>query len=95
MEGVVAVHLFVLSLLGLYLRCLCQEDAAVYIVTMKQPSAAHYYDQVKRFGSSGVSAGASGAFNTLNKPRSFLFFVFLKLYYLPLDIAVKFSSQSL
>ncbi|KAJ8477274.1 hypothetical protein OPV22_021001 [Ensete ventricosum] len=70
MERGVAVHLLLLSLLGLYLRCLCQEDAAVYIVTMKQPPAAHYYDQVKWFGSSAVSAGASGAFNTLNKPRN-------------------------
>lgn len=66
------VPLLLLALLGLWARGLCQEDAVVYIVAMKQLPAAHYYDQLKRFRSSAIGYGSSGAFATLNKPRSLL-----------------------
>ncbi|XP_065022022.1 subtilisin-like protease SBT2.3 [Musa acuminata AAA Group] len=70
MEGLL-VRFFVLSLLSLLLGGLCQEDAAVYIVTMKQPPAVHYIDELKKFASSGVSYGGSQTFNILNKTRNY------------------------
>lgn len=42
----------------------------MYIVTMKQAPAVHYYDMVKRFGSSVFSNGTSGTLNTINKLRN-------------------------
>ncbi|XP_074580609.1 subtilisin-like protease SBT2.3 [Curcuma longa] len=70
MKGLWGVSLLLLALWRLWAGGLCQEDAAVYIVTMKQLPAAHYYDQVRRFGSSVVGARSSGALTTLNKPIS-------------------------
>ncbi|XP_008793537.2 subtilisin-like protease SBT2.2 isoform X1 [Phoenix dactylifera] len=70
MGGLRLLHLLVLPLLGLWLGGLCQEDAAVYIVTMKQAPAVHYCDTLKRFGNSVVSNGTSGTFNTIKKPRN-------------------------
>ncbi|WOK91703.1 subtilisin-like protease SBT2.3 [Canna indica] len=71
MEGLLlAMQFLVLSLLGLLLGGLCQEDAAVYIVIMKQPPVAHHYGEMMRFGNSGVSNGDSGNFNTLNRQRN-------------------------
>ncbi|KAJ0980444.1 hypothetical protein J5N97_008699 [Dioscorea zingiberensis] len=55
--------------MGMLLRSLCQENAAVYIVTMKKAPASHYYDQLQRLCSNDLSYGASGRFNTFNKPR--------------------------
>ncbi|XP_042441713.1 subtilisin-like protease SBT2.3 isoform X1 [Zingiber officinale] len=70
MKGLWGVSLLVLALWRLWAGGLCQEDAAVYIVTMKQLPTAHYYDQARRLGSSAVGARNSGAFATLNKPIS-------------------------
>ncbi|XP_072958477.1 subtilisin-like protease SBT2.3 [Typha angustifolia] len=65
-----ARNLLVLSLLTLWLCGLCQEDAAVYIVTMKHAPTFHYYNDLKRFGSSRVSKRDSATSYTLNKPRN-------------------------
>lgn len=69
MGGLHLLHLLVLPFLGLWLGGLCQEDAAVYIVTMKQAATVHYCDTLKRFGNIVVSNGASGTLNTINKLR--------------------------
>ena len=67
------MHLLVLSLLlDLWVRGLCQDDAAVYIVTMKQAPVVHHNVDVKRFGSSEISDGAAGTMNTLNKPKRYV-----------------------
>ncbi|XP_073004859.1 subtilisin-like protease SBT2.3 [Typha latifolia] len=63
-------HLLVLLLLLLWLRGLCQEDAAVYFVTMKQAPAVHRHIDLKRYGSSSISKRDSATSNTLNKKRN-------------------------
>ncbi|MQM15425.1 hypothetical protein Taro_048370 [Colocasia esculenta] len=48
-----------------------QDDAkAVYIITMKQAPAAHYYDLMRRFGSSSSSNGETETLNTHRGPRN-------------------------
>lgn len=69
MGGINWVHLWGLTCLGMLVMSLCQENAAVYIVTMKKAPASHYNGQFQKLCSSALSYGASGKFNTFNKPR--------------------------
>lgn len=72
--------LFVFSLfVSLWMRGLCQNDTAVYIVTLKQAPAVHQNGFVKGFASSEINNGASGATNTLNKPNRYLIYFLIKL----------------
>lgn len=78
MGGICWVHLMVGVLcLGVWMEVLCQEDAAadaaVYIVTLRQAPAVHYYggDEMK-WGSNELGHGNQGRLNTLNKPRYLL-----------------------
>nr|CAD1828137.1 unnamed protein product [Ananas comosus var. bracteatus] len=63
-------NVLVILLLSLWLGGFCDEDAAVYIVTLKQAPVAHYYSDLKRFGSSGINVEDSATLNILNKPRN-------------------------
>ncbi|KAF8408714.1 hypothetical protein HHK36_004778 [Tetracentron sinense] len=71
MEGIYLVHLMVVLCLGLFMRVWCQEETvtAVYMVTLKQAPAAHYYSEV-RLESNGLSHGASGRLNKLDTSRN-------------------------
>ncbi|KAH7661124.1 Tripeptidyl-peptidase II protein [Dioscorea alata] len=69
MGGINWVHLWGLTCLGMLVMSLCQENAAVYIVTMKKAPVSHYNGQFQKLCSSALSSGASGEFNTFNKPR--------------------------
>ncbi|XP_020256200.1 subtilisin-like protease SBT2.3 isoform X3 [Asparagus officinalis] len=70
MEGINVLPLFVFSLfVSLWMRGHCQNDTAIYIVTLKQAPAVHQTGFVKGFASSEINNGASGATNTLNKPN--------------------------
>lgn len=62
-------NVLVILLLSLWLGGFCDEDAAVYIVRLKQAPVAHYYSDLKRFGSSGINVEDSATLNILNKPR--------------------------
>ncbi|KAM0951659.1 putative tripeptidyl-peptidase II [Dioscorea sansibarensis] len=68
MSGINWVHLWGLTFLGMLVMSLCQENAAVYIVTMKKAPASHYSGQFQRLCSGALSYGAYGKFNT-NKSR--------------------------
>lgn len=62
-------NVLVILLLSLWLGGFCDEDAAVYIVTLKQAPVAHYHSELKRFGGSGISVGDTATLNILNNPR--------------------------
>lgn len=76
MESIYWAHLVVVLCLGTFVSCLCQNDSdanfsAVYIVTLRQASAARYYGELTRDGAS-LKYGSSGRLN-IHKPRySFL-----------------------
>lgn len=64
-------HIVVLVWLAVFLLpSLCQDDsddAAVYIVTLRQTPSSHYYGELRRVGN-GSKHGASGR-TRLHKPR--------------------------
>ncbi|XP_068654447.1 subtilisin-like protease SBT2.3 [Aristolochia californica] len=68
MESIYLLHLLVL-LLGVGGQVLCQDDsdAAVYIVTLKQTPATHYYSYMK-LRTTHSNYGAPGRMNHLHKP---------------------------
>lgn len=76
MGGIYWGHLMVGVLyLRVWMEVLCQEDApaddaAVYIVTLRQAPVAHYYggDEMK-WGSHELGHGNHERLNTLNRPR--------------------------
>ncbi|KAG2689568.1 hypothetical protein I3760_09G145200 [Carya illinoinensis] len=72
MESIYWAHLVVVLCLGTFVSCLCQNDSdanfsAVYIVTLRQASAAHYYGELTRDGAS-LKYSSSGRLN-IHKPR--------------------------
>ncbi|XP_041024834.1 subtilisin-like protease SBT2.2 [Juglans microcarpa x Juglans regia] len=72
MESIYWSHLIVVLCFGTFVSCLCQNDSdanfsAVYIVTLRQASAAHYYGELTRDGAS-LKYGSSGRLN-IHKPR--------------------------
>uniref|UniRef100_A0A5B7BDU8 Putative subtilisin-like protease SBT3.5 n=1 Tax=Davidia involucrata TaxID=16924 RepID=A0A5B7BDU8_DAVIN len=71
MEGIYGLQLMAVLCLGLFMGYTwCQDNAtAVYIVTLKQAPAAHYYDEL-RVKSHGFKHGASGTANRLDTPRN-------------------------
>lgn len=68
MEGVLNL-LMICLLMVLWARGICEDDAAIYIVTMKQAPAAHRSGDVRRFGGSWIRNRVSGTMNKLNKPN--------------------------
>ncbi|KAK1280250.1 Subtilisin-like protease [Acorus gramineus] len=76
MEGICVEKLMVVVLVGLsvVVGVMCQEEemesSEVYIVTLKEAPAVHYYGEVRRFGSSEVNRGGFVSFSTFNKPRN-------------------------
>ncbi|KAA8544818.1 hypothetical protein F0562_019591 [Nyssa sinensis] len=74
MESIYGLQLMVVLCLGLFIGYTsCQDNAdavaAVYIITLKQAPAAHYYDEL-RVKSHGFKDGASGTVNRLDTPRN-------------------------
>ncbi|XP_042444854.1 subtilisin-like protease SBT2.2 isoform X2 [Zingiber officinale] len=70
MEGFLSLYLLILSFHGFLLWGFGQEDAAVYIVIMKQHPVTRHFGEME-FGGSGISHVDSGSFNTLNRQRNF------------------------
>ncbi|KAF2304591.1 hypothetical protein GH714_034536 [Hevea brasiliensis] len=74
MEGIHWVHLVVVLCLGLFVGILCENDsdsaiAAVYIVTLKQAPAAHYYGELRR-ETNVFKHGSPDRRNKLHRPRN-------------------------
>ncbi|KAG6473138.1 subtilisin-like protease SBT2.2 [Zingiber officinale] len=70
MEGFLSLYLLILSFHGFLFWGFGQEDAAVYIVIMKQHPVTRHFGEME-FGGSGISHVDSGSFNTLNRQRNF------------------------
>ena len=75
----VRVHLVVLLWLVMFMKSLCYENLGanssdVYIVTLKQAPAVHYYGDL-RSDLTGVRHASSSRLN-IHKPRYFFFFFF-------------------
>jgi hypothetical protein len=76
----VYLQLFVLLLVAFWWEGFSEENAAVYIVTMKQPPAVHQNRGLESldFETSRISKGDSTVLNVSNKPRYLgLLFAFL------------------
>lgn len=78
------MHLIAVLCFGMFLSSLCQDDseevtsAAVYIITLKQAHASHYYGELRK-DSHGSTHDASARLN-IHAPRyllSSLFFCFI------------------
>lgn len=85
----VHLQLLVLLLVAFWWDGFCEENAAVFIVTMKQPPAVHQNRGLERldFKASRISKGDSSVLNVRNKPRYLVFccfcFFFQKYFWLP------------
>ncbi|KAF3327530.1 subtilisin-like protease-like protein [Carex littledalei] len=68
----VHLQLLVLLLVAFWWDGFCEENAAVFIVTMKQPPAVHQNRGLERlnFKDSRISKGDSNVLNVRNKPRN-------------------------
>lgn len=73
----VHLQLLVLLLVAFWWEGFCEENAAVFIVTMKQPPAVHQNKGLERldFEASRISKGGSNVLNVWKKPRYLVFVV--------------------
>ncbi|KAF5729261.1 subtilisin-like protease SBT2.5 [Tripterygium wilfordii] len=69
------LHLMVVLCLGILVGTLCQdfsddETSAIYIVTLKQPPAAHYFGEELKTRTRGIKHAGAGRLTRWDKPRN-------------------------